>query len=584
MATVEVQYGGKSGAVYQLETNHDLVAVRTHSGGPVDEMNLSAASRRLFDRLEPVTRFLDAGVEVFHVRSGSESERDAVRVAFAAERTIRFAGRVLTDPVFEPDTPVSAVEPGAMVKEPVLYSENLFVKFAPGEKASAVRRALSSRGLTARREIEYLPNAYFVKAPEGIGLAVFDLALHLLRTVAGVELCHPELLRPRQFRAAFPQQWHLKGTTVGGVRINAHADVVSAWKLSMGQGITIAVIDTGIDIDHEEFGTRAKIVSARDATAGSTRPGDPRPVGSVEKHGTACAGVACADGAKGASGVAPRARLMPIRLMAGLGSQSEADAFAWAADNGADVISCSWGPMDGDWWDASDPAHRSFVPLPDSTRLAIEYALAKGRGGKGCVICWAAGNGNESVDNDGYASHPGVIAVAACNDRGRRSAYSDTGQAIWCAFPSDDAELDATGSLPQPPPAGGVWGEDHPAPRTPGIWTTDWSGRNGYNRGGGTMGGDAAGHYTNSFGGTSSATPGVAGVAALVLALNPKLHHEEVKDILKRGCDRIDKVNAQYDPGTGHSPLYGYGRVNAAKAVKLASPGAPKRRRRPRRS
>lgn len=571
MATVEVQYGGKSGAVYELETSSDLVAVRTRSGGAVEDANLSSASRRLLDRLEPVTQFPDAGVEVFHVRSGRRAERDAVRATLSAEKAIRFAGRVLADPVFEPRAAVSALEPAApLVKEPVLYSENLFVKFAPGAKPSSARRALTSRGLTVKREIDYVEGAYFVQAPEGIGLAVFDLALQMLQTADGVELCHPELLRLRQFRAAFAEQWHLKRTTVGGIRIDEHADVVNAWKLSTGKGITIAILDTGIDVDHEEFATRGKILAPRDTTIGSTRPNDARPVGSAEMHGTACAGVACGDGRKGASGVAPDARLMPIRLVAGLGSQAEADAFAWAADNGADVISCSWGPMDGDWWDPSDPAHRAFVPLPDSTRLAIEYALAKGRNGKGCVICWAAGNGNESVDNDGYASHPGVIAVAACNDRGGRSAYSDTGQALWCAFPSNDAELDGTSNLPQPPPAGGVWSEDHPAPRTPGIWTTDWSGRNGYNRGGGTAAGDRAGNYTNSFGGTSSATPGVAGVVALVLALNPGLHHEEVKDILKRGCDRIDRAKGRYDPGTGHSPLYGYGRVNATKTVKLA--------------
>ena len=581
MATVEVQFGGKSGAVYELETNHDLVAVRTRSGGAVGEAKLSAASRRLLDRLEPVTQFADAGVEVFHVRSGRQTERDMVRVTLSAEKSIRFAGRVLADPVFEPDTPVSAVEPAAPnVKEPVLYSENLFVKFAPGQKASTARRVLSSRGLTVKREIESIDGAYFVKAPEGIGLAVFDLALQMLRTLESVELCHPELLRRRQFRAAFPQQWHLNRATVGGIRIDEHADVVNAWKLTKGKGVTIAVIDTGIDVDHEEFAARGKIVAPRDATIGSVHPGDARPVSSMENHGTACAGVACADGLHGASGVAPQAMLMPVRLTAGLGSQAEADAFAWAADNGADIISCSWGPMDGAWWDPSDPAHRAFVPLPDSTRLAIDHALTRGRRGKGCVICWAAGNGNESVDNDGYASHPGVIAVAACNDRGRRSAYSDTGQAVWCAFPSDDAELDAAGSLPRPAPAGGVWDEEHPAPRTPGIWTTDWSGPHGYNRGGSTAAGDAAGHYTNSFGGTSSATPGVAGVAALVLALNPGLRHEEVKDILKRGCDRIDKVKGQYDPGTGHSPLYGYGRVNAAKAVKLASRTVARRPRR----
>ena len=130
----------------------------------------------------------------------------------------------------------------------------------------------------------------------------------------------------------------------------------------------------------------------------------------------------------GASGVAPRAKLMPIRLASGLGSQQEANAFRWAADNGADVISCSWGPADGRWFDPNDPRHQSVFRLPASTRLAIDYATTNGRGGKGCVILFAAGNGNESVDNDGYASYEGVIAVAACNDRGKRSVYSDFGR------------------------------------------------------------------------------------------------------------------------------------------------------------
>jgi subtilisin family serine protease len=584
MAMVDVKFGGRGGTVYKFETNEDLVAVRTHDSGPVVEASLSGAARQMLDGLEPVTRFMDAGVEVFHVRSGSKGERDAVRARFKQERAIRFAGRVLADPVFKPSVGTAAVEPAAAtMKEPVLYSENLFVKFKSTEKASTAKKALSSRRLSIKREVEYLPNAYFVEAKEGTGLAVFGMALELLRDVEGVEMCHPELLRPRQFRAAFPQQWHLKRTKVGGASIDEHANVVSAWKLSTGKGITIAVIDTGIDIDHEEFKTRGKIVAPRDATDGALRPYDPRPqFAREEEHGTACAGVACANGKKGASGVAPDAKLMPIRLMSGLGSQSEADAFAWAADHGADVISCSWGPNDGDWEDPADPAHRAFSPLPDNSRLAIDYALTRGRRGKGCVICWAAGNGNESVDNDAYASHPGVIAVAACNDRGKRSVYSDTGKALWCAFPSDDDELDAVAHLPQPPPIGGVWNANHPAPRTPGIWTTDWSGARGYNRGGKNSAEDAAGNYTSSFGGTSSSAPCVAGVAALILARNPKLRGPEVKDILKRGCDRIDAANGQFNANTGHSPLYGYGRLNAAKAVRLvaAAKKAPSSRRR----
>jgi subtilisin family serine protease len=570
MAIVQVQFGGKGGTVFELETNEDLVVVRTMDDSPISEARLSGGSRLLLDGLEPLATFADAGVEVFHVRSGAQAERDVVRAALTAEPAVRFAGRVLTDLAYKPTTPMPPSEvPVPSLKEPVLYSENLFIKFAGAQKASAARKAIAASNLKVKREIDYLQNGFFVEAPEGIGLEVFDLALTLLRQGEGVEYCHPELLRPREFRKAFPREWHLKTLKLGGATISASANVVAAWKRSTGKGTTIAIIDDGVDIDHEEFGTAGKIVAPRDATGGVTDPGDARPKRSDDVHGTPCAGVACANGRKGASGVAPGAKLMPIRLRSGLGSQAEADAFAWAADNGADVISCSWGPTDGRWWRPDDPAHTAFVPLPDNTRLAIEYALNEGRGGKGCVICWAGGNGNESVDNDGYASHPGVIAVGSCNDTGTRSVYSDTGKALWCVFPSGDFEFDALATVP-PASQGGVWDVSHPRPSTPGIWTTDWSGSSGYNRGGSTDKGDVNGHYTNSFTGTSSSAPGVAGVAALVLALNKALRHDEVKDILRRACDQIDPGSGQYDPGTGHSLLYGYGRVNALKAVSLA--------------
>src|SRR5439155_1267268 len=79
-------------------------------------------------------------------------------------------------------------------------------------------------------------------------------------------------------------------------------------------------------------------------------------------------------------------------------------------------------------------------------------------------------------------------------------------------------------------------------------------------------------NYTDSFGGTSSSAPGVAGVAALLLAVNKALRQEEVRDILKRSCDAIDIASGRYEAATGHSEFYGYGRVNAAKAVDLARP------------
>jgi subtilisin family serine protease len=438
----------------------------------------------------------------------------------------------------------------------VLYTENFFVRLRGDMTASRAHEFFREHGFTVKRRLKVARSAWFVSAKPGTGLRVFRLAERLLARPE-VELCHPELIRRAARRRAFPQQWHLHKTKVGRHVVNAHANVKSAWRLSTGKGVVIAIIDDGVDVDHEEFASRNKIVAPRDVTR---RLNDARPFYSgmiySDDHGTACAGVACADGRFKASGVAPGAKLLPIRLGSGLGSQDEADAFVWAVDHGADVISCSWGPEDGDWSDPNDPLHRQVAPLPDATRLAIEYALDRGRGGRGCVVTWAAGNGNESVDNDGYASFAPLIAVAACNDRGRRSAYSDFGDAIWCAFPSDDF--------------------GPPRPKTLGIWTTDRSGAHGYNPNWG--GGDAAGHYTEDFGGTSSACPGVAGVAALMLSANPALTRQEVKDLLRRCARKIGRSGGRYRGG--RSPYYGWGRVDARRAVELARAAAGSSRRR----
>lgn len=534
------RYGGKTGKRLSLATSDEHVVVRTNNRNslllerPFEVAPVSAASRVLLSNFELAAEFREAGVEVLRtkVTRGAKGLRDRTRAALKKEPAIEFAGRVLIDP---------------QAHRPVIYTENFFVKFDPELSATACKKLIKKHGLTVKRELEYARNAYFVCAPEDTGLKIFDIATALLNEPA-VELCHPELIRELRRRGAFSQQWHLKKTSVGGRVIDQHSNVEATWSLSDGTGATIAIIDDGVDLDHDEFRSSAKIVAPRDVTR---RTGDPRP-GNRNNHGTACAGVACADGNFGASGVAPRARLIPIRFASQLGSQAEADAFVWAAQNGADVISCSWGPEDGDFTDPDDPVHNQVVALPDSTRLAIEFAINNGRNGKGCVICFAAGNGNESVDNDGYASFEKVIAVAASNDRGKRAAYSDFGGAVWCAFPSNNG-------FPS---------------LTPGIWTTDRTGQLGYNSGGGTTMGDAAGNYTNDFGGTSSACPGVAGVAALVIARNPNLRWDEVRDILKRSCDRIDTAGGQYD-ASGRSPFYGFGRVNAKKAVELAMPPQP---------
>lgn len=525
---VSVRFGGVDGYSLDLEDHDDLVVVRsTRRGARHDLSPLSRTSREASEQLTPMFGFPASGVGVYQAPAGAAEEFSRV---LHADPEVQFAGRGLQDPY------------GA----PVVYSENLFVKFADEVSEDRCVSVLEERGFTVARAVGYASNAYFARGAEGVGRDVFPIALELLER-SDVELCHPEVLRERSPRGAFPQQWHLIDTVVNGTKVNAHANVTEAWKVAQGEGITICILDDGVDIDHREFASAGKIVAPHSFT--KPRSDNPRPA-EGNNHGTGCSGVACADGVHGASGVAPKARLMPLSNTSGLGSQDEADALAWAADHGADVISCSWGPPCGRWWVPNDPIHDQVVPLPDNTRLAIDHAVANGRNGKGCVILWAAGNGNESVDNDGYAAYEKVIAVAACNDTGRRSVYSDFGDAIWCAFPSNDARV-----------------EGSPAPLTPGIWTTDRSGREGYNPGNATLG-DQGGDYVNSFGGTSSAAPGMAGVAALILSANPDLKWDEVRDVIKDSCDKIDDSPGEYV--NGRSKKYGYGRANVGAAVTLA--------------
>ena len=519
----EVTYGGENGKTVQLEVDPDLVAVRARRGRSLREGPVTPPEAALLDNMESVLSFPQVGIEVYRRPEQSSRSMEEVRRELHESPATRFAGRVLVD---------------ENTREPVLYTENLFVKFFDDKKRDECLEVLREAGLTVKQELPYATNAFFAAAPEGSGQAVFDIANELLRR-EDVEYCNPELVRRLAQRAIFPQQWHLKTTTIGGQWVSASANVEAAHAITEGEGTTIAIIDTGTDMDHDEFSSPGKLVAPRDTTANDA---DPRPGGRDENHGTACAGVACADGKFGASGVAPLAKLMPIRMMSQLGSQGEANAFYWAAENGADVISCSWGPADGRWWDPNDPLHDTVVPLPDSTRLALDYVVTRGRNGKGCIVLFAAGNGNESVDNDGYASYERVLAVAASNDRSVRSVYSDFGDAIFCAFPSNDFEF------PE---------EDRPAPLTPGIWTTDRTARPGYSND----------DYTNSFGGTSSACPGAAGVAALVLSCNPSLTRDEVNDVLRRACEQIDPEDGEYDE-QGHSHLYGYGRLNAESAVR----------------
>ena len=188
------------------------------------------------------------------------------------------------------------------------------------------------------------------------------------------------------------------------------------------------------------------------------------------------------------------------------------------------------------------PRHNTTVPLPDHPprhRLRPH----QGRNGRGCVITWAAGNGNESVDNDGYASNPDVIAVAACNTAARR-APTATSARRSVRFPSND-------TIPRRRP------HLHHRPQR----------RTRYNQG--CRARRLQRQLHQRLRRHLERRPGPP-AWRLVPPATPA-RHDEVKDILKRCCERIDTANGNYD-AAGHSAFYGFGRLDAKKAVDLALP------------
>ncbi len=326
--------------------------------------------------------------------------------------------------------------------------------------------------------------------------------------------------------------WHLKnpGFVVDfNKRLvkGADARVIDAWKRLGNYGskdITIAVIDNGFDLSHTDLAD--KVVNPFDLWTQSSNvlQGDP-----AFTHGTPCASVALAGiNGEGIVGSAPNAKFMPISGTS-FSLRATEQMFQYATDNGADIISCSWG--------STDPR----FDLSAAKKEAIAKAAREGRNGKGAVICYAVGN--EDVDFvNFYAAHPDVIAVAASTSQDEHAPYSNRGMEVTVCAPSNGD---------WPITAARAWWDQGVS------WETGdfrfW--RDGTNR--------SAKH--KHFGGTSSACPLVAGICALMLSANPELTSKQVKDILIRTADKIGNPNS-YD-SNGHSVRYGYGRVNADRAV-----------------
>src|SRR5215207_5912799 len=183
-AMLTCRFGGPEGTEVRLEDRGDLVVVRTlRRGARHDVSPLSRPSREAGARLEPLFGFPPAGVGVYAAPEGRAEEISDV---LDEDPEIEFAGRGLRD------------QHGA----PVIYTENLFVKFTDDTPQSQCTDTLLALGLEVKRPLTYAVNAYFAGAPPRTGRRVFEIAGELLGR-DDVELCHPELVRELSWNAAF---------------------------------------------------------------------------------------------------------------------------------------------------------------------------------------------------------------------------------------------------------------------------------------------------------------------------------------------------------------------------------------------
>ncbi|MFE7274609.1 type VII secretion-associated serine protease mycosin [Streptomyces sp. NPDC057623] len=282
-----------------------------------------------------------------------------------------------------------------------------------------------------------------------------------------------------------------------------------AWRTTKGAGVTVAVLDTGVESDHPDLA--GNVLEGKDMVGFGAERGDR----AWARHGTAMAGIIAGhghgtDNGDGVMGIAPEAKILPVRVILEDGDPARskarstrgnalAEGIRWAADHGADVINLSLG-------DDSKSAH------PEAGEdEAVQYALKKG-----AVVVASAGNGGEKGDHISYpAAYPGVIAATAVDKFGTRASFSTRRWYATVSAPGDKVV---------------IADPDH-------KYYEGW--------------------------GTSAAAAFVSGAVALVKGAHPGLTPAQIKKLLED--------TARNPPADGRDDSRGYGFIDPAAAIKEAA-------------
>ncbi|MFH1101508.1 MAG: NosD domain-containing protein [Methanobacteriota archaeon] len=305
-------------------------------------------------------------------------------------------------------------------------------------------------------------------------------------------------------------------------------DTEHAWDLSIGdREVIVAVIDSGVDYTHEDI--QGNMWKNTDEIMGNDIDDDLD--GFVDNlygadfvyddgdpfdgygHGTHCAGIIAAMGnnARGVVGVTWQTRIMAVKIFPDTFQEFPGDIVAgmiWAVDQGADILSNSWGPRN----------RNPYNPLYED---AVRYAYEQG-----CVIVFSAGNLDDDVQYYSPMNMNETVTVAAADYQDHLAGFSNWGEKITVCAPG----VDILSTM-----ADDSW----IAQQYPELKVAD-------------------GYYRLS--GTSMACPYVSGLTALLLSFLPDLTNNELMHLLRESADDIDGLNPDYDG------LLGTGRINASHA------------------
>jgi subtilisin family serine protease len=319
----------------------------------------------------------------------------------------------------------------------------------------------------------------------------------------------------------FKYAWHIDAKdnilNEEGYTIDSNADInlTAAWELSMGEGVKVAVIDDGADVEHEDLKENVLLAYNVDNNGSDINP-------NLEdgSHGNTCAGfIAAPINEKGIVGISPKSKLIAIRQEEG-SDEKTIRAFQYAKENGAKVISCSWGTEN-----VSEVVVSQLKDLYDS----------------GITVVFASGNDGKNLDDamiQDESEVEWVIGIGATGENNDVTSYSNYGENIDIMAPGGDTQLSS------------------------GLLGLDDTGEQGNSNQLDKVNNNYA--FTD---GTSFATPIVAGVIALMYDVNPDITPKEVREILIKTADKVGtEVDADYSKNNFDSKR-AFGKINAGKAV-----------------